>query len=228
MNVDGTVNVLEAVRAERPEARLLVVSTARSTAAPTRIPTPEDEPVAPVSPYGASKAAAELAVLRVSASLDVVVARPFRTIGPGPGRALRRRLLGARRSRASSARAAATLLVGDLDAERDLIDVRDVCRAYRLLLDPAVPAGPTTSPRARPCAGDVLELLVEAAGVPVRGRARRGAAAAGRYPRGSPATRPGCEAATGWRPEIPLEQTLADVARARARETAEADTIPTA
>ena len=62
MNVVGTVNVLDAVRSQRPGARVLVVSTAEVYGATDDgAGAEEDEPVAPLSPYAASKAAAELA-----------------------------------------------------------------------------------------------------------------------------------------------------------------------
>src|SRR5439155_23480924 len=61
VNVLGTVNTLEAVRESAPEARVLVVSTGDVYGRAGTTPTPEDAPLAPVSPYGASKAAAEIA-----------------------------------------------------------------------------------------------------------------------------------------------------------------------
>ena len=61
VNALGTVNVLEAVRTQAPEARVLVVSTGEVYGRADEIPTTEDAPVAPLSPYAASKAAAELA-----------------------------------------------------------------------------------------------------------------------------------------------------------------------
>src|SRR5439155_1997669 len=71
VNVDGTVNLLAAVSAEQPEARVLLTSTCEVYGNAARIPTPEDERLAPVSPYAASKAAAELAC--AASGLDVVV-----------------------------------------------------------------------------------------------------------------------------------------------------------
>ena len=85
VNVVGTVNVLEAVAAEQPSARVLFASTGEVYGNAARIPTPEDEPVAPVSPYAASKAAAEIACGQAArgAGLDVVVTRAFNHEGPG-------------------------------------------------------------------------------------------------------------------------------------------------
>jgi GDP-4-dehydro-6-deoxy-D-mannose reductase len=207
VNVDGTVNVLSAVREAAPEARVLVTSTCEVYGRATRIPTPEDEPARPVSPYAASKAAAELAC-GVS-GLDVVVARA--TNHEGPGRDDRFAVGSWTRQLARlEAEGGGTLRVGDLTAERDILDVRDVCRAYRLLLDPAVPAGTynvasgETVTMAR-----VVELLVSLARVPVQVERDESRVRPVEVPRlaGDPSL---LRHATGWRPEIPLERTLAD------------------
>jgi GDP-4-dehydro-6-deoxy-D-mannose reductase len=216
VNVDGTVNVLAAVRAERPDARVLFASTGEVYGNATRIPTPEDEPVRPVSPYAASKAAAELAC-SVS-GLDVVVTRAANT--EGPGRDERFAVGSWTRQLARLEADGGTLLVGDLSAERDILDVRDVCKAYRLLLDPSVPAGTyNVSSGETVTMVRVVELLVGLTGVPVeveRDESRVRPAEVRRLA-GDPSR---LRAATGWRPEIPLEQTLADtLAAARELET---------
>jgi GDP-4-dehydro-6-deoxy-D-mannose reductase len=219
VNVDGTVNVLAAVRAERPQARVLFASTGEVYGNATRIPTPEDEPVRPVSPYAASKAAAELAC-SVS-GLDVVVSRAANNEGPGRDE---RFAVGSwtRQLARLEAEGGGTLLVGDLSAERDILDARDICKAYRLLLDPSVPAGTyNVSSGETVTMALVVELLVGLAGVPVeveRDESRVRPAEVRRLA-GDPSR---LRAATGWRPEIPLEQTLAD-ALAAAREL---ETVP--
>jgi GDP-4-dehydro-6-deoxy-D-mannose reductase len=207
VNVDGTVNVLEAVRAERPEARVLVASTCEVYGRAERIPTPEDEPVRPLSPYATTKAAAELAC-SVS-GLDVVVVRPSNTEGPGRDE---RFAVGswARQIARLEGEGGGSLLVGDLSPERDIVDVRDVCRSYRLLLDRSVAAGTYNVGSGRTVTmAHVMELLVEQARVPVRVERDESRLRPAEIQRlaGDPER---LEAATGWRPEIPLEQTLAD------------------
>jgi GDP-4-dehydro-6-deoxy-D-mannose reductase len=218
VNVDGTVNVLEVVAAEQPQARVLLSSTGEVYGNAKRIPTPEDEAVAPVSPYAASKAAAELAC--GASGLDVVVARATNHEGPGRDE---RFAVGswARQLARFEAEGGGRLLVGDVSAERDIVDVRDVCRAYRLLLDPAVPAGTYNVGSGQPVTmARVVELLVELARVPVTVERDETRVRPVEIPRIS------CDpsrlrAATGWRPEIPLEQTLADtLAAARELEPA--------
>lgn len=218
VNVDGTVNVLDAVRTERPRARVLVASTCEVYGRAERIPTPEEEPVRPLSPYAATKAAAELAC-SVS-GLDVVVVRPSNHEGPGRDE---RFAVGswARQIARLEREGGGTLFVGDLSAERDIVDVRDVCRAYRLLLDRSVDAGTYNVGSGRTVTmAHVVELLVAQARVAVQVERDENRVRPAEIPRlaGDSAR---LQATTGWRPEISLEQTLADTLGA-ARELAPA------
>jgi GDP-4-dehydro-6-deoxy-D-mannose reductase len=217
VNAVGTVNILEAVRRGRPEARVLVVSTEQVYGRAKQLPTPESAEVAPISPYAASKAAAEVACSQAAENgVDVVVARSFQHEGPGRDE---RFAVGSWTSQIAELELAGggALRVGNLDVERDITDVRDVCRAYRLLLDPSVAAGVynvasgKTVPLSR-----LVELLVVMAQVAVTVEQD-----SGRLRRADISTLCGDSSklrqATGWKPEIPLEQTLADtLAAARA------------
>ena len=213
-NVLGTVNVLEAVRAEQPSARVVFASSGEVYGGPKVLPTPEEAPIAPRSPYAASKAAAELAC-RAAEGLDVVIARPFPHIGPGQDE---RFAVGSWTAQLARLRAegGGALQVGDLSVERDLTDVRDVCRAYALLLDPGVPVGTfnIASGRAVPLSR-VVELLVELAGVPVTVEQDEERLRPADLPvvSGDPSR---LRAATGWEPQISLERTLADALEAAA------------
>jgi GDP-4-dehydro-6-deoxy-D-mannose reductase len=207
VNVAGTVHVLEALRAERPEARLLLASTCEVYGNASRIPTPEDERVGPVSPYAASKAAAELAC-RFS-GLDVIVARAANQEGPGRDD---RFAVGSwtRQIARLEAEGGGTLRVGDLSAERDILDVRDVSRAYELLLDPSVEAGTYNVASGKTVTmAEIVEQLIGLARVPVRVERDEARVRPADIPRlsGDPSK---LRAATGWEPRIPLGQTLAD------------------
>ncbi len=210
VNLVGTVNLLEAVRHEAPEARVLVVSTSEVYGRAQRIPTPENEPVAPESPYAASKAAAELAARQARiAGVDAVVVRAFQHEGPGRDERFAVGSWAHQLARLELSGGGA-LRVGNLDAERDITDVRDVCRAYRLLLESPLDAavynvasGRTVTMR------HVLELLVGLARVEVNVEFDP--------ERLRPADLPiVCgdasllREATGWEPRIPLEQTVSD------------------
>ena len=169
VNAVGTVNVIDALLAAAPEARLLLVSTGEVYGRADELPTTETAPVRPLSPYAASKAAAELAALQAarSAGLDVVVARAFQHEGPGRDE---RFAIGSwtRQIAELELHGGGELHVGDLTAERDVTDVRDVCRAYRLLLDRAVPAGTynVASGQKVPLS-EIVDALVDLARCPV-------------------------------------------------------------
>jgi GDP-4-dehydro-6-deoxy-D-mannose reductase len=217
VNVVGTVNVLEAVRREGPDARVLAVSTGEVYGKAERFPTPEDAPVAPVSPYAASKAAAEVACTQARLTgLDVVVARAFQHEGPGRDE---RFAVGSWTRQLAELELAGggVLRVGNLDVERDIADVRDVCRAYRLVLGRTVGPGVYNVATGRSVRmADLVALLVEMARVPVTVEQDPDRLRPADIPlQCGDASR--LREATGWKPEIPLEQTLADTLDAARR-----------
>lgn len=186
-----------------------------------QVPTPEDAPLLPVSPYAASKAAAELACEQARrAGVDVVIARAFQHEGPGRDERFAVGSWAAQIARAEES-GGGTVRVGDLSARRDLTDVRDVCRAYTLLLEPSVEAGTYNIATGRAVEmREVLETLVGLAAVrveieldPERMRPTELPVVCG------DASRLG--AATGWTPRIPLEQTLADMLETARQEATE-------
>jgi len=135
VNVLGTAVVLEACSLAGVE-RILMVGSADSygTFSTDDLPLREDLPLRPVTPYGASKASAEVLALQAhrSAGTGVVLTRSFNHTGPGQSPsfvvpALARRIVEAALGGGGEVR------VGNLSAQRDLLDVEDVVRAYRLL-----------------------------------------------------------------------------------------------
>ena len=210
VNVLGTVTLLQAVKLANPEARVLLASTGQVYGMAKDSPTSEDAAIAPISPYAASKAAAEIAGVQAREDgQDVVIARSFQHEGPGRDE---RFAIGSwtRQIAELETTGGGALKVGDLSAQRDITDVRDVVRAYRALLDPSVPAeaynvasGSVVSMR------EIVEKLVAMAQVPIEIEVDPA--------RSRPTDLPvvcgdasKLTAATGWAPRIPLDQTLAD------------------
>ena len=211
VNVVGTVNVLEAVRNEQPSARVLFVSTGEVYGRADRFPTPESALVAPLSPYAATKAAAEIACGQFARrGLDVVVARAFNHEGPGRDERFAFGSWAHQIARLEEA-GGGVLEVGDLSAERDITDVRDVCRAYTLLLDGAASAGTYNVASGRGVRmSHIVELFVSLARCPVEVEWREDRVRPLEIPRMvGDASR--LRNATGWQPKIPLEQTVADM-----------------
>ena len=214
VNTIGSVNVLTAALSctRRPKVLLVSSSEVYGRVRPSDLPIGEDHPLAPVSPYAASKAAAELAGVQawLGGGLEVVRARPFNHTGPGQRPdfvvpALAKQVAEAMESGADA------LYTGNLDPRRDIADVRDVVRAYRLLLDRGEPGEPYNV-----CSGsavsvrEVAERLLRVAGLDLRLVVDEDRVRPVDIPelRGDPSK---LQRATGWRPEIGLDQTLADV-----------------
>jgi GDP-4-dehydro-6-deoxy-D-mannose reductase len=211
VNVLGTRHLLDAVQEACPSARVLVV-TSGMIYQPGAEALDEAAPLVPTNPYGMSKLAQDqLARLMVEEQgLHVVVARPFNHIGPGQDPSFAASSFARQIALIEAGRRDPVLQVGNLDAERDLTDVRDVVSAYRLLLDRGQPgtAVNVCSGRARRI-GWLLDTLVGLSSVPIEvthdpARLR---------PSDTPRLLGNRERLTmefGWAPTIPLEQTLAD------------------
>jgi len=221
VNAGGTARLLDELgkRRLRGDADPLVIlaSTGEVYGARASAPMREDAPIAPVSPYAASKAGAELAARETHerTGLRVVVVRPFQQTGPGQDErfvvpALVRRLL------AAKALGAGAVKVGNLDPVRDFLDVRDVADALVALLDCGV-AGETynVATGTGVALRDLFDRIAAIVGVSVvpEADARLMRAADIPYLVGDPAK---LTAAAGWRAALPLERTLGDlVARCR-------------
>ncbi len=134
--VGGTANVIEAIRTASPEAQVLAISSAAVYGSRPDVPVSEDKPANPDSIYGMAKLASKSIALAgaLRYGLRVTVVRPFNHSGPGQSSkfvlpALAERVLAASRPGGAPIRA------GNLAVRRDFLDVRDVVRAYRLLLE---------------------------------------------------------------------------------------------
>jgi GDP-4-dehydro-6-deoxy-D-mannose reductase len=138
LNLGGTLNLLEAVKASglRPRPRVVLVGSGvcYGNPAPEHLPVGEGCPLRPNNPYSASKAAADLLGIQhfLAHGTDVVMVRPFNHAGPRQSPSY---VLGALARQVAEVEAghASRVEVGNLDVVRDFTDVRDVVRAYRLL-----------------------------------------------------------------------------------------------
>lgn len=216
----SAASLLEAVRHEAAEAGLVWVSSCEVYGSPEHLPAGEHTPLAPANPYAVSKLAGEqLAQVYADAyGLRIVRARPFSHSGPGQlpiflmSNLAHQGAVG-RRDGVTALR----VVTGNPDTRRDFTDVRDVVRAYRLLaarlLDgTAGVAGEVfnVSSGVSVSAADQLSLLgeliapitVEHVVDPARVRAHEVMDLRGDHSR--------LTALTGWEPEIPRRQTMAD------------------
>jgi GDP-4-dehydro-6-deoxy-D-mannose reductase len=211
-NALGTHHLLAAVRASVPESRVLVVSSALIYR-PTDAPLDETAMVGPASPYGFSKLAQDqLALAAVAeARLQVVVARPFNQIGPRQQPTFALSNFARQLARIEAGLDPAELRVGNLDARRDITDVRDVVSAYERLMDQGVPGRAYNV-----CSGrvwrirDLLDVLLRTSAAKVLVSVDRDRLRPTDVPvmHGSAAR---IHAEMGWTPTIAVESSLGDM-----------------
>jgi GDP-4-dehydro-6-deoxy-D-mannose reductase len=212
-NLEGTFQLLEGLRAH-PAPCLLISSGEVYGAVPEEAqPIPESQPLAPVSPYALSKACQELyaGYYARAERLPVVLARPFNHVGPrqGPGFVwsdIARQVADIDRGLTPP-----VLRIGTVTTRRDFTDVRDMVRAYWLLLARAGDAGPYNAASGVPVAiREILDGFLALATRPIEVRVDPERVRPVDIPLLAGDARR-LRALTGWAPRIPLRQSLADV-----------------
>lgn len=222
VNAEGTLNVLAACRAAGV-GRVLSVASADvyGIVREDELPLTEAAPLRPTSPYAASKIAADAIAQQAFHGFgqEVIRVRPFNHLGPGQSEHFVAPALAARIARAERD-GLDQIPVGNLTARRDVTDVRDVVRAYRLLIEHGEPGEVYNVCSGRDVAvQELADTLIGLADRPLELVADPTLLRPVDLPvlRGDPSR---LQAATGWEPEVPLVTTLADLLddlRARVR-----------
>jgi GDP-4-dehydro-6-deoxy-D-mannose reductase len=218
VNLKGTMNLAEAVLQHAPSARFIFVSTSEVYGESFKAAgqaLDEDARLDPTTPYAASKAAADLLIGQVSREgLNAVRFRPFNHTGPGQMDEYVIPAFASQIARIEMGLQEPILRVGNLDVQRDFLDVRDVVEAYTLAVLRRTELAPGTImniasgvPRR---VGDILEALLSKARVAIRVEQD----SARLRPNDTPlavgdATRAGT--LLSWAPKIDWEKTLNDV-----------------
>jgi GDP-4-dehydro-6-deoxy-D-mannose reductase len=210
VNVRGTHHLLDGLRRSSPATRVLVVSSAM-VYAPASRPLTEEDPLVPASPYALSKLAQEMVSTTDPDGPPTSIARAFNHFGPRQDPFFVAAGFARRIADIEAGRWEPEIAVGNLEARRDLTDVRDTVRAYRAIVERGQPGRAYNV-----CSGhaivirDLLDMLIARARVPVRVRVDPA-----RYrPNDTPlvvgdSSRLRNE--LGWAPAIPLEQTVDDL-----------------
>ena len=214
-NIRLQLNVIQACLTTGRRPRILAVTSGEVYGAdqPADHPTPENAPFRPSNPYAVSKVAQDMLALQyfLSHSLHIVRARPFNHLGPGQSTGFVAPDLASQIARIEAGVQDPIIRCGDLSAERDFTDVRDIVRAYRLLLEQGEPgeaynvsSGHTRSIR------EVLDMFVADAKTPVTVQSDPAYLRSGgvRKSWGDPSK---LRDLTGWTPEVPFERTVRDV-----------------
>jgi len=214
LNVDGTLHLLDAVRAAGRPCRILLVGSSEQygRVRPEELPVAETRPLSPENPYAVSKAAQEQ-MARLYAKefgLDVVLARAFNHVGPGQSPAFAVSAFARQVAEIERGLQEPVVRVGDLSVRRDFTDVRDVVRAYWALLEKGRSGEAYNVGRGCSVALDeVLARIVGMARKPLTVEVDESLMRPVDVPEiVADVTR--IRAETGWTPEIPLERSLAD------------------
>ena len=213
-NVLATEHLFDALRREGIRCRVLVPGSA-TVYAPSSEPISETDPIAPASPYAISKLAQEQLALRAIQEdrLDVVLTRSFNHTGPRQTPAFVAPSMARQIALIERGQLEPVIKVGNLDAQRDVTDVRDVVRAYAALMQSGktgvvynVASGAARSIRS------ILEALVSRSKMPVRievdqtrMRPNDVPVVVGNHSR--------LTESTGWHPQISFDQMLDDLLR---------------
>lgn len=213
VNADGALNLLLAAVATEVD-RVLLVSSADvyGAVSESNLPITEDTPLRPVSPYAASKVAADFLGLQayLGRGLGVLRVRAFNHLGPGQTDRFVAPALASRIAR-NERDGGDEIPIGNLSARRDFTDVRDVVRAYRLLVTDGTPGEVYNVCSGRDVAvQELAEQLLARATRPMRFVTDEKLLRPVDVPvlRGDHAK---LTDATGWEPDIPLEKTLEDL-----------------
>jgi GDP-4-dehydro-6-deoxy-D-mannose reductase len=164
----------------------------------------ETQAVLPRTPYAASKLCSE--ALALASGRDVVVLRPFNHTGPGQSDAYVCPWIARQIARAEAGLGPRVIELGATAPRLDFFDVRDMVRAYLAAASLARPGQVYNVATGSPVSiGEIVAILRRNARVPLRLRSKSG------EPRTMSGDASKFRAATGWRPEIPLERTLRDL-----------------
>ena len=205
--------MLEASRNVSPKTRLLVVGSSQEYGEGRKGLFKEQSPLLPAGAYGASKAALDFLAAQYhrNAGLHVVRARPFNHIGPRQKDLFAASSFASQIARIEAGLQKPVIRTGNLETERDFTDVRDVVRAYWLLLEKGLPGEVYNIASGRRIKiRRLLDICLAKSRVkiriekdPRRFRAQDVAGQAGDSSK--------LKNRTGWEPRIPLEKTISDL-----------------
>ncbi len=214
-NIRVQLNVLQAIHDLKLDTRVLVVSSAEVYGAvpPDLLPLTKSTPFAPSSPYSVSKVTQDMLALQyhLSYGLFTVRVRPFNHIGPGQNVRFAVSSFASQIAHIERGQAEPIVYVGNLSAERDFTDVRDIVRAYHLALESG-----QSGDVYNVCSGSahtlqmILDHLITLSTCAIEVRTAADRFRPVEIPRlVGDATR--LRQRTGWQPQIALDQTLSDV-----------------
>ncbi len=222
INVEGTKYLLSAITAHSPKCITLIVSSAEIYGTPKEIPLTEKSPINPNSPYGKSRQEQEKLCeeYRQKNNLKIIISRSFPHTGPKQTDQFVCSNFAKQIARIEAEKQEPILSVGNLEARRDFTDVRDIVRAYHLLI-----TNPNANGVYNICSGksipiaEILKTLLS--------YSKKKITIIQDPAKMRPSDIPDLLGSnskfvqlTGWKPEIPFDQTLKEMLNWWRKETA--------
>jgi GDP-4-dehydro-6-deoxy-D-mannose reductase len=213
-NLLAQINLFEALLGAGLRPRVLVVGSSDEYGRllPEEVPTHEDVPLRPTTPYAVSKVGQDVMGFQYFAQhgLPVVRVRPFNHTGPGQDSRFVIPSFARQLAEIEAGEREPVLRVGNLDVARDFTDVRDMVRAYRLALMAGVPGEVYNLGRGQAVRiADMVDELIALCRVPIHTRVDPALLRPTDVSRQEADTRK-FAALTGWQPRIPRHTTLSD------------------
>jgi GDP-4-dehydro-6-deoxy-D-mannose reductase len=211
VNVGIEVNLYETALKQKVSPRFLIISSGTLYDPKEQLPLNEDSRVSPNSPYAVSKMGQEqMAMYYQSRGFESIIARTFNHVGPGQDLGfifpdLSHQIISVEKGDKKE------INVGNLDSKRDYTDVRDIVRAYRLLIDKGKAGEIYNVCSSKALSGhEILNGLVAQTNINpqiVEDSSKM-------RPSDTPivyGSHHKLTTDTGWKPEIPIEITFADI-----------------
>ncbi|MBN1881983.1 MAG: NAD-dependent epimerase/dehydratase family protein [Deltaproteobacteria bacterium] len=214
-NVKGTLHVLETALAQNKKSRILFSSSSAVYDAGIRKTVAEDSPLGPVTFYGVTKLLSEQLCTYFAGKYDqeIVIARTFNNTAPGEHTRMVSSSLAVQVARMEGGEAPPLLKVGRTDIVRDFTDTRDVVRAYFGLIEKGERGGiyNVCSGTGRPIAC-IIDVLREASSISFDVETESGRERNAKEDISSQIGDPSkLTARTGWKTNIPFEQTIREL-----------------
>jgi GDP-4-dehydro-6-deoxy-D-mannose reductase len=214
-NIKAQLNIIQACIALKLQPRILVVSSAEiyGPVQPDQLPINENTPLRPTNPYGVSKVAQDMLGLQyfLSHKLPILRVRPFNHFGPGQSEGFVATDFAVQVARIEQGLQNNIIEVGNLSAERDFTDVRDVVCAYTDIMEKGVPGDVYNVASGKPYSIQyLLDVLLKFSSVPIQVQV----SPARMLPVDVPVVRGDAtrlHQLSGWQPKIAFETTLLDV-----------------
>ncbi|GAG14942.1 unnamed protein product, partial [marine sediment metagenome] len=211
INVQGTKNILESTLKTKISPRILIISSADIYGIPKKIPIPENHELNPVSPYAESRKEQEALCKEYADKLKIIILRSFPHIGPGQLPIFVTADFSKQIAEIEKGINPPIMKIGNIKAKRDFTDVRDMVKAYLLAIEKCKPGEIYNV-----CSGnsysiqEILDKQLSFSKVKIKLEHDPNRMRPSDIPELT-GDNSKFKQATGWQPEITIDQTLKDL-----------------